>query len=113
MHISKEKHTKLESKSIPGILIGYDEHSKAYRCYEPTKRKIMLSRDVIFDETKIRRQPVEACYRTSLGTTLVTIGIKPATSTTTIHDLINVTKQRKSYVPSCESEILTNGSDQA
>ncbi|CAM6096998.1 unnamed protein product [Calypogeia fissa] len=41
---------KLCAKSIHTTLVGYDETSKAYRCHDPTKRKILISRDVIFNE---------------------------------------------------------------
>jgi hypothetical protein len=32
------------------MLVGYDEHSKAYWCYEPSTRKVLNSKDVIFYE---------------------------------------------------------------
>ena len=33
--------------------MGYDDVSKVYRIYIPSERKIQLSRDVVFDESKI------------------------------------------------------------
>lgn len=47
-HILQEKRTKLDYKAIPTIFLGYDENSKAYRCWNPLSRKIVISRDVVF-----------------------------------------------------------------
>jgi hypothetical protein len=51
VHIPREKRTKLERKAIRTTLLGYDDLSKAYRCFDPTTRKIFISKDVVFDET--------------------------------------------------------------
>ena len=32
------------------IFLGYDDESKAYRCYDPVKEKLVISRDVRFVE---------------------------------------------------------------
>ena len=48
-----QKVSKLEPKSRPMILVGYDELFKAYQCFDPTQRKIVISRDVIFNENLI------------------------------------------------------------
>ncbi|CAM6089013.1 unnamed protein product [Calypogeia fissa] len=50
VHIPKEMCHKLSAKSIRTTLVGYDETSKAYCCYDPIKRKILISCDVIFNE---------------------------------------------------------------
>jgi hypothetical protein len=34
-------------------MMGYDYTNKAYRVYKPLKRKIFISRDIVFDETKL------------------------------------------------------------
>jgi hypothetical protein len=54
-YIYAEKHTrtKLDSKSRPGIFMGYAKESKAYRIWDTTKNKIVISRDVIFHESSI------------------------------------------------------------
>jgi hypothetical protein len=40
----------IEPKSKPLILVRYDEQSKAYRSLDYARGKIIISRDVIFDE---------------------------------------------------------------
>ena len=47
-HVPEEKRTKLDYKAIPTIFLGYDEQSKAYRCWNPQSRKLVISRDVVF-----------------------------------------------------------------
>jgi hypothetical protein len=32
------------------VLFGYSDESKAYRLFDPIAKKIMISRDVMFDE---------------------------------------------------------------
>jgi histone deacetylase 1/2 len=48
--IPSEKRDKLAPTAIITFLVGYDSNSKAYRCYHPATRKIIISRDVRFDE---------------------------------------------------------------
>jgi hypothetical protein len=49
-HIPKEKRQKLDAKSLKTILVGYSSESKAYRLWDSVRRKIVISRDVIFDK---------------------------------------------------------------
>jgi hypothetical protein len=49
-HIPAEKRNKLEPKAIATLFIGYDEQSKAYRCWNPVTKRIIISRDIRFDE---------------------------------------------------------------
>ena len=43
---------KLEAKSVKGMFIGYSHTQKGYKCYIPDSRKVMVSRDVKFVESK-------------------------------------------------------------
>lgn len=43
---------KLDDRSKPLVHLGIEPGSKAYRMLEPTSRKIVVSRDVIFEENK-------------------------------------------------------------
>lgn len=49
-HIPKEKRKKLDDKSVKCVLFGTSEESKAYRLYDPVEKKIITSRDVLFEE---------------------------------------------------------------
>lgn len=48
VHIPAEKRHKLENTAKQMILVGYDEQSKAYRCYDQASKKLVISRDVRF-----------------------------------------------------------------
>jgi len=50
VHINDEKRRKLDAKSKSCVFIGYCEHSKAYKFYNPKSQKIILLIDAIFDE---------------------------------------------------------------
>ena len=51
-HVRKTKPvlTKLEDRSTPMVLLGYAEGTKAYRLYDPCGGKVLVSRDVVFNE---------------------------------------------------------------
>jgi len=42
--------SKLEDRSTPMVYFGVEEGSKAHRLYNPQTRKIVVSRDVVFEE---------------------------------------------------------------
>jgi hypothetical protein len=50
VHIPDCKRKKLDPKAIPCWLVGYGEESKGWRLYDPVSKKIIISRDVTFDE---------------------------------------------------------------
>jgi len=50
VQINDEKKRKLDAKYEPCMFIGYCEHSKAYKFFNPKSHKIIVSRDAIFDE---------------------------------------------------------------
>ncbi len=53
VHIPDEKRSKLESKSMPCVFLGYCEGTKAYRLMCVETKRIIKSRDVVFlDGTK-------------------------------------------------------------
>ncbi|KAJ8617546.1 hypothetical protein MRB53_013732 [Persea americana] len=49
-HIPTSKRTKLEVKSLKCVMLGVNDESKVYRLYDPSTKKIVSSRDVIFNE---------------------------------------------------------------
>ena len=51
-HVKKTKSvlTKLEDRSTLMVFLGYMEGTKAYRLYDPHGGKVLVSRDVMFDE---------------------------------------------------------------
>lgn len=51
-HVPNEKRRKLDDKSIKCVLLGFSEESKGYRLYNTSTKKIVVSRDVVFEETK-------------------------------------------------------------
>ena len=51
-HVPYEKRKKLEDKSLKCVFLGVSETSKAYKLYDPLTKKVVVSRDVIFDEKK-------------------------------------------------------------
>ena len=50
VHIPDCKRKKLDSKAIPCWLVGYGEETKGWILYDPVSRKIILSRNVTFEE---------------------------------------------------------------
>ena len=50
IHIPKDERRKLDSKASKCVFLGYSNESKAYRLFDMVKKKIIVSRDVIFNE---------------------------------------------------------------
>ena len=51
-HVRKTKPilTKLEDRSMPMVFLGYAEGTKVYQLYDPCGGKVVVSRDIVFDE---------------------------------------------------------------
>ncbi|KAG7559405.1 Integrase catalytic core [Arabidopsis thaliana x Arabidopsis arenosa] len=47
-----EQRSKLHPKSVKGMFIGYSITQKGYKCYIPETKKVLVSRDVKFVESK-------------------------------------------------------------
>jgi hypothetical protein len=45
-HIPRTQHTKLQAKAFRCVFVGYNEALKAYRMWDPEKRKVFVSNDV-------------------------------------------------------------------
>ena len=64
VHIPKDERKKLDSKSRRCIFGGYGVTTKGYRLYNPMKKKVCYSRDVIFMEDKYNQlKPEEEAER--------------------------------------------------
>jgi hypothetical protein len=50
VRVPDEKRSKLHPKAEKCIFIGYSLEQKGYRCFDPSTRKLQVSRDVVFDE---------------------------------------------------------------
>jgi hypothetical protein len=58
-HVPSERRTKLDPTTQQEILVGYSEVSKAYRIYIPPLRKVVVSRDVRFEEDRAFARSLE------------------------------------------------------
>jgi hypothetical protein len=50
VHVPDAQRKKLDAKSIKCVHLGVSEESKAYRLFDPVNKKIIVSRDVVFEE---------------------------------------------------------------
>jgi hypothetical protein len=55
-HVPSEKRTKLDPTAEKGILVGYSEASKGYRIFVRARKKIIVCRDVQFEEERTLRR---------------------------------------------------------
>ncbi|KAK4385204.1 hypothetical protein Sango_2644400 [Sesamum angolense] len=63
--LNREKH-KLEEKTEKGIFLGYSTQSKGYRIYNLKTKKLIISRDVEFDEDAVWNWDEEKVERQSV-----------------------------------------------
>ena len=52
-HVLDKKRKKLDDKGEKCVFLGVSDASKAYKLFNPLTKKIVISRDVIFDEESI------------------------------------------------------------
>ena len=52
MKVDKHHLRKLDDRSRSLVHLGTEPGSKAYRMFDPTNQRIVVSRDVTFDESK-------------------------------------------------------------
>ena len=64
-HVASEKSLKLEPTTEKGILVGYNEMTKGYRIYLPAQWKLVVRRDVRFEEDRAFWKSVELRDRES------------------------------------------------
>src|ERR1044072_5849323 len=70
VHISSEDQSKLDPKSRRCIFIGYNKGVKGYKLWDPIKKKVLISRGVMFDEKSIlNRSEVTNIPETEEGST--------------------------------------------
>ena len=67
-HIPKDERKKLDSKSVKCIFLGYGSEVKGFRLYDLTKKGILYSRDVIFDEEQHGVQKEKTAVETEAPT---------------------------------------------
>ena len=53
--VESHKRTKLEAKSKKSIFVGYQEGTKGYKLWDPTERKVVISRNVTFDDSELMK----------------------------------------------------------
>jgi transposase InsO family protein len=51
VHVPKAKRRHLESHTTKCVMIGYAAGTKAWRLWDPAARRVIISKDVIFDES--------------------------------------------------------------
>jgi hypothetical protein len=63
VHIRKDLRNKLEPRSETRIYLGTDEESKGYRIFIPSSKKVIITKDVIFDENRFyKTDPVDTTF---------------------------------------------------
>jgi hypothetical protein len=53
VHVQKDQWKGFEAKSLKCIFIGYPPDYKGWRCYSPATKSVIISQDVIFDESQL------------------------------------------------------------
>ena len=55
-HIPPGHKHKLQPRSMRSVMIGYEQNSNGYRLWDPKSKRVLVSNDVVFDESKFPLQ---------------------------------------------------------
>ena len=58
-YIDKKQRTKLDPKSHLCYFLGYCDHTKGYRLWDPETSQVLIRRDVVFHEQLLYRHPAD------------------------------------------------------
>ena len=62
VHVQRGERSKLDSKSRKCVFLGFEKGIKGYRLWNPISKKMVISRDVIFDEIfMLKQNEAETC----------------------------------------------------
>ncbi|GKD19054.1 retrovirus-related pol polyprotein from transposon TNT 1-94, partial [Tanacetum coccineum] len=50
VHVPSQRRSKLDDRSKKHVFVGYEKQSKGYKLYNPVTRKVVVSRDMEFEE---------------------------------------------------------------
>ena len=50
VHIPNQRRSKLDDKSHTCVLLGMTDEAKAYKLFDPISKKVIVSRDMVFEE---------------------------------------------------------------
>ena len=50
MHVPKEQISKLDNRAVLDVFVGYGDEEFGFGLWDPTKKKLVKSRDVVFQE---------------------------------------------------------------
>lgn len=86
VHIPKDARKKVDSKTHACMFLGIDSETKAYRLFDNKRKKVVISRDTICDETRLGFKYISQNEPSSLNYTLLssnqTNAREPSESTT-------------------------------
>lgn len=101
--IDSHNRSKLDDKSTKCIFVGYCTQSKAYRLYEPVKGKVIISRNVIFDEeANWKWQEESGCVQTNVQSLIDA----PTVEETSLQFNLSSPNPSNSVTSSCSSSSL-------
>lgn len=95
VHVPKEKRLKFDKKAKECILVGYPDHVKGYRYYNPQNNQISTSRDIVVIEEAAPVESVEIKLDSSVPDITKKEEIKPEISTETVGDADSIKEEEE------------------
>ncbi|GJV06067.1 putative RNA-directed DNA polymerase [Tanacetum coccineum] len=77
VHIPKDERSKLDVKTKPCVFLGYGQDEFRYRLYDPVQKRLVRSRDVVFEEDQTLKDVENAEEGTILIIMMILLTVDP------------------------------------
>ncbi|KAL0383177.1 UNVERIFIED_CONTAM: Retrovirus-related Pol polyprotein from transposon TNT 1-94 [Sesamum calycinum] len=76
VHVPSDERSKLDPKSKQYIFLGYKKGVKGYKFWDPVARKMVISRDAVFDEQSMLQQHQDKMPKVGSSSNTLQIALK-------------------------------------
>ncbi|KAL0355895.1 UNVERIFIED_CONTAM: Retrovirus-related Pol polyprotein from transposon TNT 1-94 [Sesamum radiatum] len=110
VHVPRDERSKLDPKSKQCIFLSYKKGVKGYKFWDPVARKMVISRDAVFDEQFMLQQHQDKMPKESSNSDTLQMELEPHAVALGNRGGLHPSSNDPVVVESCGSSLPTSGS---